>query len=72
MVSLWSASCDLVLYFKVGKAALGVIEVDGEYHGTARQAERNVLKGSILRERSLPFFNCRLSRAILKKELGSF
>src|SRR3546814_14035398 len=39
------ASCDFVLYFKVGKTPLGVIEVDGGSHDTPQQAELEDRKG---------------------------
>ncbi|WP_230371580.1 DUF2726 domain-containing protein [Paludibacterium denitrificans] len=41
------ASCDFVLYFKVGKTPLGVIEVDGGSHDRPEQATRDALKNSI-------------------------
>lgn len=47
------ASCDFVLYYKVGKTPFAVIEVDGEYHEYAEQRRRDELKNSILEKAQL-------------------
>lgn len=47
------ASCDFVLYFKVGKRPFGVIEVDGGWHEKPEQAARDALKNSILQKSGL-------------------
>lgn len=51
--------CDFVVYYKVGKTPLGVIEVDGGYHLTSVQAERDELKNSILKKCGLPLLRLR-------------
>src|SRR3546814_12440314 len=50
------ASCDFVLYFRVGKTPLGVNEVDGGFHEPSRQAERVILKNSIMAKRGNSLF----------------
>src|SRR5690606_28651828 len=47
--------CDIVLYFKVGKQPIAVIEVDGDWHRRdPEQVRRDQLKNSILRKAGLP------------------
>ncbi len=66
------ASCDFVLYFKVGKTPLGVIEVDGGYHGTARQAERDALKDSILRKSEIPLLRLQTVESHIEEKIAEF
>lgn len=42
------ASCDFVVYYKIGKKPLAVVEVDGAFHGTEIQKERDRVKDNIL------------------------
>jgi hypothetical protein len=65
-------SCDFVLYFKVGKTPLGVIEVDGSSHGEALQAERDVLKDSILRKSGIPLLRLQTVESDIETKVGEF
>lgn len=66
------ASCDFVLYFRVGKAPLGVIEVDGGSHGTALQVERDTLKDSILKKSKLPLLRLQTIESHIEKKIEEF
>jgi very-short-patch-repair endonuclease/RecA/RadA recombinase len=66
------ASCDFVLYFKVGKTPLGVIEVDGGYHETAPQAERDALKDSILSKSKIPLLRLQTVESRIEKKVEEF
>ena len=48
------SSCDLVVYFKLGKAPLAVIEVDGGKHDLPENIARDKLKDSILKKSGIP------------------
>lgn len=67
-----TASCDFVVYYKVGKTPLGVIEVDGGYHLTSVQAERDELKNSILKKCGLPLLRLRTIDSDIEGKLGAF
>lgn len=49
-----NASCDFVIYYKIGKSPFTVIEVDGGYHNQSPQIERDQLKNSILEKAGIP------------------
>lgn len=66
------ASCDFVIYYKVGKAPLGVIEVDGGYHLTSAQTERDELKNSILKKCGLPLLRLRTIDSGIEGKVGAF
>jgi very-short-patch-repair endonuclease/RecA/RadA recombinase len=66
------ASCDFVLYFKVGKTPLGVIEVDGGYHDTPQQAERDALKNSILKKGQLPLLRLQTVESHIEEKVSEF
>jgi hypothetical protein len=66
------ASCDFVLYFKVGKTPIGVIEVDGGFHGTARQAERDALKNSILEKAEIPLLRLQTVESHIEEKIAAF
>lgn len=66
------SSCDFVLYFKVGKTPLGVIEVDGGSHDTPEQAERDVLKDSILAKSNLPLLRLRTIESRIEDRVAAF
>ncbi len=66
------ASCDFVLYFKVGKKPLGVIEVDGGYHDEREQAERDALKNSILQKCDIPLLRLRTIESHIEEKLAKF
>src|SRR5699024_5722392 len=48
------ASCDFVIYYKVGKHPIAVIEVDGGSHDDKIQQERDRLKNTILEKAEIP------------------
>ncbi|MDI9768047.1 AAA domain-containing protein [Pantoea dispersa] len=66
------ASCDFVIYFKVGKTPLGVIEVDGGYHLESAQIERDELKNSILKKCNLPLLRLRTIDSNIEGKLDVF
>ncbi len=67
-----SASCDFVLYFKVGKTPLGVIEVDGFSHSEPLQAERDALKDSILKKSGLPLLRLQTVESDIETKVEKF
>lgn len=66
------ASCDFVLYFKVGKKPLGVIEVDGGSHDRPEQAARDALKNSILAKCDLPILRLRTVESGIEEKVAGF
>ncbi|POA28249.1 MULTISPECIES: AAA domain-containing protein [unclassified Pseudomonas] len=66
------ASCDFVLYYKVGKKPLGVIEVDGGEHDKPEQAERDALKDSILRKCDIPLLRLRTVESRIEERVAAF
>ncbi|EGT3611420.1 DUF2726 domain-containing protein [Morganella morganii] len=66
------ASCDFVIYYKVGKIPLGVIEVDGGYHMQSIQAERDQLKNAILDKSGLPLLRLRTIDSNIESKLAEF
>ncbi len=66
------ASCDFVLYFKVGKTPIGVIEVDGGYHDHPVQAARDIMKNKILEKCRIPILRLRTVDSGIKQRIGSF
>ena len=66
------ASCDFVLYFKVGKTPLGVIEVDGGSHSMAQQVERDALKDSILRKSGIPLLRLQTVESHIEEKVVAF
>ncbi|MCL6700317.1 AAA domain-containing protein [Pseudomonas sp. T1.Ur] len=66
------ASCDFVLYFKVGKTPLGVIEVDGGSHDTPQQAELDALKNSILRKSGISLLRLRTVESHIEQRVAAF
>lgn len=66
------ASCDFVLYFRVGKAPLGVIEVDGESHAAPMQAERDALKNRILEASGVPLLRLRTVDSHVEEKIAAF
>ncbi|BCQ30087.1 hypothetical protein NK8_82780 (plasmid) [Caballeronia sp. NK8] len=65
-------SCDFVLYFKVGKTPLRVIEVDGASHNTAEQAARDALKNSILAKSGLAILRLRTVESGIEEKVEAF
>lgn len=66
------ASCDFVVYYKVGKTPLGVIEVDGGYHFQSVQLERDELKNNILYKSGLPLLRLRTIDSNIEAKLEEF
>jgi RecA/RadA recombinase len=66
------ASCDFVLYFRVGKIPVGVIEVDGGSHDRPDQAERDALKNSILAKSSISILRLRTIESGIEKKVAGF
>lgn len=69
---LQGACCDFVVYFKVGKTPIGVIEVDGGTHDATAQKERDALKDSILDKCGLPLLRLRTVESYVEDRLGHF
>lgn len=66
------ASCDFVLYFKVGKTPLGVIEVDGGSHDQPDQAARDALKNGILAKSGIPILRLRTVESRIEERIADF
>lgn len=66
------ASCDFVLYFKVGKTPVGVIEVDGSSHALSAQAARDDLKNSILAKSGIPLLRLRTIESDIEEKISKF
>ncbi|MFK4135304.1 AAA domain-containing protein [Pseudomonas luteola] len=66
------ASCDFVIYFKVGKIPVGVIEVDGSSHERPDQAARDVLKNGILTKSGIPILRLRTVESRIEERIGDF
>uniref|UniRef100_UPI00333F758D AAA domain-containing protein n=1 Tax=Castellaniella defragrans TaxID=75697 RepID=UPI00333F758D len=66
------ASCDFVLYFKVGKKPLGVIEVDGGSHDKPEQVARDALKNSILEKSDIPILRLRTVESHIEEKIAGF
>lgn len=66
------ASCDLVIYYKVGKQPLAVIEIDGGYHELTEQKERDALKESILKKASVPLMRIRTVEGHVENKIADF
>ena len=64
--------CDFVLYFKVGKKPLAVIEVDGRSHETQQQKEWDALKDSILQKAGLPLRRLKTVESYIEDKLENF
>ncbi|GAB3336171.1 AAA domain-containing protein [Chromohalobacter beijerinckii] len=66
------ASCDFVIYFKVGKTPLGVIEVDGGSHDRPDQAARDALKNSILEKSGILILRLRTVEGRIEERIADF
>jgi len=66
------ASCDFVIYFKVGKTPVGVIEVDGGTHDRPDQAARDALKNGILAKSGIPILRLRTVESRIAERIGDF
>lgn len=66
------ASCDFVVYFRVGKTPVGVIEVDGGTHDAPEQAERDALKDSILEKSGIAVLRLKTVESHIEERLARF
>ncbi|WP_369990821.1 AAA domain-containing protein [Pseudomonas xanthosomatis] len=66
------ASCDFVIYFKVGKTPVGVIEVDGGYHDHPVQAARDAMKNEILAASGIPILRLRTVESGIERRITEF
>jgi RecA/RadA recombinase len=66
------ASCDFVLYFKIGKKPLGVIEIDSGFHDSPQQTERDQLKNSILQKAGIPLLRFRTTESNFGGKVAAF
>lgn len=66
------ASCDFVIYFKVGKVPVGVIEVDGGSHDRPDQAAQDALKNGILAKSGIPVLRLRTVESRIAERIGDF
>ncbi|MGB9091575.1 MAG: AAA domain-containing protein [Pseudomonas farsensis] len=66
------ASCDFVIYFKVGKTPVGVIEVDGGYHDHPVQAARDAMKNEILAQSGISILRLRTVESGIESRIAEF
>ncbi|TVU90935.1 AAA domain-containing protein [Vreelandella titanicae] len=66
------ASCDFVIYFRVGKTPLAVIEVDGGGHDKLQQVERDALKNSILQKSNIPLLRLQTIESQIEEKIADF
>ncbi|WP_220359417.1 DUF2726 domain-containing protein [Alkalilimnicola ehrlichii] len=66
------ASCDFVIYFRVGKTPLAVIEVDGGSHDKPQQVERDALKNSILKKSNISLLRLRTVESQIEEKISGF
>lgn len=66
------SSCDFLLYYKVGKTPLGVIEVDGYQHNTTIQSERDNLKDAILEKVGIPLLRLKTTDSNIENKVAEF
>ncbi|MCE0489197.1 AAA domain-containing protein [Pantoea sp. Mb-10] len=66
------ASCDFVIYYKIGKTPLGVIEVDGGFHDRPEQAARDALKDSILAKGEIMILRLRTVESRIEERIAEF
>lgn len=66
------ASCDFVVYFRVGKIPVGVIEVDGGLHDRPEQMERDRLKNGILSKSGIAILRLRTVESGIKEKITDF
>ena len=64
--------CDFVLYYRVGKKPLAVIEVDGASHAMSQQREWDALKNSILQKGGLPLLRLQTVESGIEMKIERF
>ncbi len=71
-IFMMRSSCDFVVYFKVGKTPLGVIEVDGGFHDRPIQAARDALKNSVLAKSGIAILRLRTVESHIEQKIAEF
>lgn len=66
------ASCDFVLYYRLGKQPAAVIEIDGEHHNYPDQAERDELKRELLEKSNIPLLRLRTIDSRIESRIRYF
>lgn len=66
------ASCDFVIYYRIGKSPFAVVEVDGGWHDKKDQIERDNLKNSILQKVGIPLCRLRTTEGNIKEKITEF
>ncbi|MGB4074157.1 AAA domain-containing protein [Pseudomonas sp.] len=66
------ASCDFVIYFKVGKIPVGVIEVDGGSHDRPDQTARDALKNGVLAKSGIHILRLCTVESRIEESIGDF
>ncbi|WP_429962282.1 DUF2726 domain-containing protein [Enterococcus sp. AZ072] len=66
------ASCDFVIYYKVGKNPIGVIEVGGGSHDEKVQQERDTLKNIILEKAEIPLLRLKTTEGNIERKTKVF
>ncbi|WP_430617716.1 hypothetical protein IGI86_000497 [Enterococcus sp. AZ188] len=66
------ASCDFVIYYKVGKNPIGVIEVDGGSHDAKVQQERDAVKNIILEKAAIPLLRLKTTEGNIERKIKVF
>lgn len=64
--------CDFVIYFRVGKKPLAVIEVDGSGHCDPKQKQWDALKNSILEKGGLPLLRVKTVESHIEEKIDKF
>lgn len=66
------ASCDFVIYYRIGKRPMAVIEVDGGDHDRPEQKERDSIKNCILEKVNLPLLRLKTTDSDIYKKMRTF
>ncbi|EOS8001294.1 DUF2726 domain-containing protein [Enterococcus hirae] len=66
------SSCDFVIYYKIGKIPIGVIEVDGSSHDDKVQQERDRLKNIILEKAEIPLLRLKTTEGNIERKTKTF
>ncbi|MEX0605257.1 MAG: AAA domain-containing protein [Marinobacter sp.] len=66
------SSCDFVIYYKVGKKPLAVIEVDGGSHESDVQRRRDALKDSILQKAGVEILRLKTVQSRIEERIVEF
>lgn len=67
-----TAHCDIVIFYKQGKTPVGVIEIDGGYHNTKAQKERDRKKDSILKKAGIKELRLRTIDSEIRRKMEEF